>query len=71
MYSASLRHRKIQNGLFATEKQGRIPAEITISNGMPFATHHFIRKGLTEYNKFPHMPAPATGLLYPELLDTV
>lgn len=37
-YEVFLRYRKIQKGLFATEKQGYMPTRMNISKGIPFAT---------------------------------
>ena len=47
-----------------------MPAGIDISKGIPFATHHFIRKELPDYNKYT-ASSNRDSALYPKLLDTV
>ena len=62
-----MRYRKKDLEPFAIEIQGKKQEVFHISKGIPFATHHFIRKGLPDYNKY----TANSNALYPELLDTV
>lgn len=50
-YQIHLRHRKTQKGLFATEKQGCMPAGIDISKGIPFATRNSLEGGVSWQQK--------------------